>query len=415
MEPPVLPLGARAMNTVGRGLRAVGFPLGRLDAEALIESAQKKTGLDDFGDDGFRVGLERLLDSCEHEASLTPLGRMIVQQEVTSCLANRLEVRDYWKQHPELAEEKVERPIFIVGQGRTGTTILHELLTLDPANRVPLTWEVEHPTPPPETATYYTDPRIEESQLQLDQSERLIPDFKRIHRMGGDLPQECVRFTAYEFASVIFSVTWRSPSYARWCLHDADMKSVYQAHRRFLQLLQSKHHGERWVVKSPAHLWYLNDVIAEYPEARFIQTHRDPLKVLSSLTSLHVVLRKMCSDAIDVTDIAEEWSEYLGLGYERAVDFRESGAVPSDRFVDLQFREFLSDPIGGVRRIYEQFGMELREDVAAKMKDYVESNPDDRDGRHVHHYSELGLDAGAEREKVRRYQEYFDVPSEKIT
>jgi hypothetical protein len=280
---------------------------------------------------------------------------------------------------------------------------------------VPLTWEIEFPTPPPETATYYTDPRIEQAQQQLDQSERLIPDFKRIHRMGGDLPQECVRFMAWEMASAIFSVTWRTPTYTRWCLHDADMASVYRAHRRVLQHLQSRHRGERWMVKSPAHLWYLPDVIAEYPDARFIQTHRDPLKVLSSLTSLHVVLRKMASDDIDVRGIAEEWSEFLGLGYERSVDFRQGSGLPDDRFVDLQFREFLSDPIAGVRRIYETFDLELKPDVAARMKDYVESNPDDRDGRHVHHYSELGLDAGAEREKVRRYQEYFDVPSEKIT
>ncbi len=415
MQPPVLPLGARALNVVGRGARAIGLPMGRLDVDEMLEKAQREAGVDDFGDDGFRQGLELLVDCCEREAGLTPLGRMMVQQEVGRCLVNRLKVRDWWQKHPQLSEEKVERPIFIIGQGRTGTTIMHELLTLDPQNRVPLTWEVEHPTPPPETATYYTDPRIELAQSQLDQSERLVPDFKRIHRMGGDLPQECVRFMAYEFVSAIFCVTWRTPTYARWCLHDADMASVYRAHRRFLQLLQSNHHGERWIVKSPAHLWYLNDVIAEYPDARFIQTHRDPLKVLSSLTSLHVVLRKMGSDAIDVKAIAEEWSEFLGLGYERSVDFRESGVVPEDRFVDLQFREFLSDPIGGVRRIYEQFDMELREDVAAKMKHYVESNPDDRDGRHVHHYSEIGLDAGAEREKVRRYQEYFDVPSEKIT
>ena len=181
MEPPVLPLGARAMNVVGRGARAIGLPLGRLDVDRMLEGARRETGL------------EILVESCEREAQLTPLGRMMVQQEVQRCLTNRLKVRDWWRQHPELADERVERPIFIIGQGRTGTTILHELLTLDSRNRVPLTWEVEHPTPPPETATYYTDPRIEESQRQLDQAERLIPDFKRIHRMGGDLPQECVR------------------------------------------------------------------------------------------------------------------------------------------------------------------------------------------------------------------------------
>jgi len=415
MQPPRLPLGARITNAVGGAVRGLGVPMGSLDAAGALERASREAGLSDFGDDAFREGLDQLLDAAEREASLTFIGRMMVRQEVQRCLVNRLQLVDWRTRHPEIGEERIERPIIIVGQGRTGTTILHELLALDPRNRVPLTWEVEYPCPPPETASYETDPRIAQTQRALDQSERLIPDFKKIHRMGAQLPQECVRFMGYELASIIFSTTWRIPSYTRWALHDADMKPVYAAHRRFLQHLQWRCPAERWVLKTPAHLWYMPQLTAEYPDARFIQTHRDPLKILSSMTSLHVVLRKMASDDIDATAIAREWSEYLNVGYERSVDFRTSGALSDDQVIDLQFHRFVRDPIGGVREIYEHFDIELEPAVAERMRAYVDDNPDDRDGRHAHRFTETGLDPDEEREKVRRYQEAFDVPSEKIS
>ena len=133
------------------------------------------------------------------------------------------------------------------------------------------------------------------------------------------------------------------------------------------------------------------------------------------MTSLHVVLRKMASDDIDVTAIAREWSEYLNVGYDRAVDFRSSSAVGDDQVIDLHFDRFVRDPLGGIRAIYEHFDLELEPEVAQRMRDYVEGNPDDRDGRHTHRFSETGLDPDEEREKVRRYQESFDVPSEKIS
>lgn len=415
MQPPRLPLGARITNAVGGAVRGLGVPAGSLDAAGALERAEREAGLADFGDDAFREGLERLLDAAEREASLTFIGRMMVRQEVQRCLVNRLQLVDWRTRHPEIGKQRIERPIIIVGQGRTGTTILHELLALDPRNRVPLTWEVEYPCPPPETASYASDPRIAQAQRALDQSERLIPDFKKIHRMGARLPQECVRFMGYELASIIFSTTWRIPSYTRWALHEADMKPVYAAHRRFLQHLQWRCPAERWVLKTPAHLWYMPQLLAEYPDARFVQTHRDPLKILSSMTSLHVVLRKMASDDIDATAIAREWSEYLNVGYERSVDFRTSGGLPDDQVIDLQFHRFVRDPVGGVREIYAHFDIELEPAVAERMRAYVEDNPDDRDGRHAHRFTETGLDPDEEREKVRRYQEAFDVPSEKIS
>jgi hypothetical protein len=412
MQKPQLPLIPRLVNGVGRLVAPLGIRPVSLDPESLLAGARDRVKLEDFGDDDFREGLSRVTSALESEAALSLIGRFVVRQDLLSSLGNRLEMVDWHKRHPEIAEQPIRRPIVIVGQGRSGTTILHELMTLDPANRVPLTWEVDRPAPPPERATYETDARIDEVQHQLDQAERLIPDFKRMHRMGARLPQECVRMTASEFRSLIFTATWRVPSYTRWLLREADMSPVYRAHRRMLQLLQWRCPAERWVLKSPGHIWSLEALLAEYPDACLVQTHRDPLKILSSISSLEVVLRAMTSDDIDPHEIAREWSEWFCLGYERSVTFREAGGVPDSQVMDVQFGDFIGDPVSQVRRIYEHFDLEFTEEFDRRMREYVASNPSDRDGRHEHSFAGTGLDVEEERAKVKRYQEYFDVASE---
>jgi hypothetical protein len=413
MQTPQLPPVPRAINAAGRALARLGVRPFALEIEDLLWTARRQTGLDDYGDPRFREGLGILLDSLEETAQLSTLGRFIARQDLVQSLANRLQLQDWHARHPEIGAAPITEPIFIVGQGRTGTTILHELLALDPANRVPLTWEVDRPFPPPERATFETDPRIAVAQKQLDRSESLIPEFKRMHRMGAQLPQECVRITAGAFASFIHPATWRVDRYTQWVIDEADMAPVYAHHRRMLQLLQWRCPAERWVLKSPGHLWCLEAVLAAYPDARFVQTHRDPLRILSSLSSLEVVLRSMTSDAVVPRAVAAEWSRWLAIAYERAVDFREKSPIPEERIIDLQFREFIADPIEHVRRIYDRFGLELTPGFEDRMRAYLAANPSDRDGRHEHRFSDTGLDEAEERAKVKRYQEYFEVATER--
>jgi hypothetical protein len=277
---------------------------------------------------------------------------------------------------------------------------------------VPLSWETDEPLPPPERDGFDTDPRIDACQRQLDRSESLIPDFKRIHRMGARLPQECVRITALDFRSLIFPAQWRVPGYTRWLLDEADMAPAYAVHRRFLQLLQWRCPAERWVLKSPGHLWCLDALLDEYPDACLVQTHRDPIAILSSLTSLECVLRKMCSDDIRPSVVAREWTGWLERAYARSVDLRESGRIAPAQVVDLYFDRFMRDPVANVRDIYAHFDLELRPEVEQAMRDYVSRNPSDRDGRHRHRFADTGLDLEEERARTRRYVEYFDVRTE---
>ena len=334
--------------------------------------------------------------------------------EIVEYLSTRLGLVDWRKRHPEIAAVDVTPPIVIVGQARTGTTILHDLLAQDPANRVPLTWEVDRPLPPPETATYHTDPRIAASQELLDGVELVIPGFQAMHPMGALLPQECVRMTGGDFRSLIFPTQYRVPSYAQWLLHEADMASAYRWHRLFLQHLQSRHPAPRWVLKSPGHLWCLGALLDEYPNALLVQTHRDPLRIIASLSSLMGVLRRLGSDAISLPENAAEWAEYLAVGWDRSVTARDDGTVTADRVVDVQFRAFMADPFTTIREIYDRLGLELTEDSEQRMRAFLATNTVERHGGHTYTFADTELDVGEWRERTRRYQDYFDVPTENL-
>jgi Sulfotransferase family len=385
-----------------------------LDAERAVEQASEQTGLGDLGDDSWKEGLGRLVDALRNEAALNELGTALVGGELAGYLADRMRLVAHRKAHPEIAGVDVVPPIVIVGQGRTGTTILHELLAQDPATRVPLTWEVDRPVPPPGTATYDTDPRIAEVDETLAGVDLVLPGFKAMHPMAAQLPQECVRITASDFRSMIFPTQYRVPSYASWLLHDADMRPAYRWHRMFLEHLQSRCPAQRWVLKSPGHLWALDALLGEYPNALLVQTHRDPLRILASLSSLVARLRSLASDDSSIPDAASDFADNILDGLDRSVTARENGTVPAGRVVDVQFRAFMADPFATIRTIYERLGLELGADAEQRMRAFVAANPQDKHGKHTYSFRETGLDEGARREQARRYQEYFDVPSEQL-
>jgi hypothetical protein len=388
--------------------------VGERDPSVLAAQACDATGLDDFGGDEWFDGLERLLDALEHEAALNDLGHTIVDGEIAAYLQHRLQIVAYREEHPEIATVDVVPPVVIVGQGRTGTTILHDLLAQDPATRVPLTWEVDRPIPPPRTATYDTDPRIDEVEATTSAVELVIPGFLAMHPMGARLAQECVRITALDYRSMIFPTQYRVPSYARWLLDEADMSSAYRWHRVFLQHLQSEHPARRWVVKSPGHIWSLDALLAEYPNALLVQTHRDPLRIIASLGSLISTLRSLASDDTSIPEAAAEYAEYIVDGLDRSVTARRDGTIAPDRVVDVNFDAFMADPFATIRTVYDRLGFELSGDAEQRMRAFLASNPQDKHGGHRYTWAATGLDEGEWRERARRYQEFFGVPSERL-
>jgi hypothetical protein len=385
-----------------------------LDVDRLLAQARSHAGSADLGEDTWREGLERLVDALRAEARLNALGLQIVAGEIAAYLSNRLGVTAWRRSHPEIAHEDVFPPIVLMGQGRTGTTILHDLLAQDPAHRVPLTWEVDRPCPPPETASYESDPRIAEVQARNDAVELVIPGFQAMHPVGARLAQECVRITGADFRSMIFPTQYRVPRYAQWLLGKADMAPAYRWHRRFLQHLQSRHRGERWVLKSPGHIWCLGALLAEYPNALLVQTHRDPLRIIASLGSLVPTLRRLASDESSIPEAAAEFADYVLDGLDRSVAARRDGTVPAGRVVDVHFDAFMADPFATIRTIYERLGLSLGCEAERRMRAFLAEHPAGQHGAHRYRFADTGLDEGALRERARGYQQFFDVRSEPV-
>jgi hypothetical protein len=410
---PKLALPVRLMNRVAGAARAAGVPLARLDAESLIEEAIRQAGgAEDFGDGPFEEPLRLLIASLEEEARLTFLGRRIARETLVRVIRNRLRFVADRSDRPEIADVEIRRPLVVVGLPRTGSTILHDILARDPSSRAPLTWECDHPSPPPERSSFLTDPRIAMSDGALAGVDRLIPGFRAMHPMGAQLAQECVVLTQHSMATPIFHNSFRVPSYQDWVDDACDWAPVYEFHRRQLQHLQWRCERERWVLKSGAHLWALDRLLATYPDACIVATHRDPVKVATSFASLATLVRSMASDRVDARGVAADWTPRLARVLQRAIYVRDSGSFSRDRFFDMQFPELLADPMGVVERIYGHFDIELLGEAADAMRGFIAENPQGKHGQHRYAPAEYGLDVPVERERFRRYTERFGIASE---
>ena len=405
------PAAVRALNAVGRGLERAGLRPFSLDEAQLLDEARRRTGLSDFGDDAFREPLALFLRALESEAALTLVGRFLARRELLTWLVNRLELTDTWKRHPEIDGEEIRAPIFVTGSGRSGTSLLHELLAEDPGARVLRTWEALHPCPPPEAASYDTDPRIARADREMRLWERIAPAYGTMHENGGAVPQECLYLTAHELQSDLLSGSYQVPSYQAW-LARSDKTRGYRYHRRMLQLLQWRCPGERWVLKAPSHLWTLRELFTVYPDARVVQTHRDPLVVMASMTSLIATLFWLRSDRVDPRAIATTWIRGVAFMLNHSLEQREQGLLPADRLHDVLYDELVRDPMAEVRKLYARFALELTPEAEARMRAYLAARPKDRRGAHRYRFSDTGLDLTRERARFAAYQQRFGVPSE---
>ncbi|MEM7138756.1 MAG: sulfotransferase [Myxococcota bacterium] len=409
IPPPHRPLGIRALNGFGRALGAIRLDWPSLDPDDLLATAMRRAGSDDFGGDEFRAGMSVLLAALEEEAELTTLGRLSCRETLVGYLENRLRLQQYRSEHPELERTEIRRPVFIVGLPRTGTTILFNLIAQDLRNRPPLSWEVQWPVPPPEPETYDRDPRIADAVKLFGNLDRVLPALPSIHEFGATLPQECVPIRAHEFLSVQFQTTFNVPSYQAW-LERQDLGPAYNFHKRFLQHLQSRYMKDRWVLKSPAHLGAIDEILATYPDAHIIHTHRDPAKVMPSLASLMYTLRSMNSDALDPARIGRQVLDMWTLSLERATDARRRHRDKPNQFFDAYFEDTLSDPVDLLRRAYEHFELPWTPATRDRMAAFLADNP--RGSRGVHKYvrQDFEIDLDEIRSRFSEYCREFDVP-----
>jgi hypothetical protein len=377
-----------------------------LELQSSLDEAIEKTRLEDFGNDTFLEGLKALLISCQNESRLNSLGIQIIHSMVLRCLINRLQVQDWITRHSEILNEKIEKPLIITGLPRTGSTFLQVLLSIDPANRALRRWEANRPCPPPELVFSATDSRIQAMHKQIQITDQIKPGLQAIHPMDAGGFAQCMVLLSNEFKSAEFTLTIWAPAYDEW-YYNCDMTSAYAYHKMLLQLLQWRLPNENWVLKNPPHLPWLDSLIGQYPDAQIVFTHRDPLKVLASASSLASTVFSIGSDPIDAKEIADYYLKILAVEMDKAMEKRES--LNPESFYDLQYRDLIVDPIGAVKRIYEYFGRRVSRGHERRMQVWIRDNPSGKRGRHHYTVEDFGLNPVAVRNRFGDYQERFGV------
>lgn len=378
-----------------------------LVVDALIEQAHKNTGLDRFDSQSYREGLDILVADL-NATGLSEGGQERIAATIVDLLSARLKTTDYLGKRPELLDRPVERPVFVFGIPRTGTTLLSNLLACDPARRSPLTWEIDDPVPPATTATLKTDPR---AIAKLEQEKAMLaarPEMGKYYRNSAVYPNECIFFMAHDFKALALESRGKLPNYRDW-LFSTDMTSAYDYHKRFLQLLQADAPGT-WNLKMPSHSLWLDTIKAVYPDARLVWTHRDPLTAMGSFCSIISLAHMGFMGRVDKEWLAENCSYQAKLHAERIMDFRDRHG--EDSMVDVHYSELLSDPIGSMRRLYADLGDDFTPEAEAAMQTWLDENPQGKFGKHEYKLDQYGLSVEQLKAGFERYLSRYDVARE---
>jgi len=349
-----------------------------MTTERLVTAACERARLDDFGGDSWRGGLTLLVQTVESAPGVSDGGRDYVYGQFVDALWNRLRVVDYLKHHPEVAAERIERPLVVLGLPRTGTSLASYLLDQDPNRRSLLTWEAENSVPPASPETLRTDPRCLKKKAELDAlAEGLrAANIPMVHWDEADGPTECMFVQNQDFKAYLWEAFMPTSAYADWLL-DADMTSTYGYERSVLQMLQSRAPGV-WSLKMPSHAVHIETLLSTFPDVRIVWAHRDPFKATASFLRLNYLSRAVLGAQIDVTDVVSNVLRQLQAHVARPLRARQR--IGDDRFFDLHYADLMRDPIGVMRSLYEWAGDELTPSTEDAMLTWLQRNPQDRFG-----------------------------------
>ena len=380
----------------------------KLVAEQLIEQARKATGLERFDSDSYREGLDVFLkdvNACEYIES----GMQRLVSTVVGALSTRLKVTAYLEQRPELLKRPIERPVFVFGVPRTGTTLLSNLLAADPNRRSPLTWEIDDPVPPPTTATLFSDPR---ALARLESERQMLaarPEMGKYYRNSAIYPNECMFFIHADFKALMWEGRGVLPHYRDWLFHQADLSSTYEYHKRFLQLLQADAPGV-WNLKQPSHALWIEALLKVYPDARLVWTHRDPLTATGSFCSLMSLSHKGFMGKTDDAWLGTNYPWQAVEHAKRIMDFRDK--FGEDRVIDVHYADLMRKPVDTMRTLYQALGDDFTAEAESSMTQWINDNPQDKFGRHEYKLAQYGLTPDQVRGMFERYLSRYDVESE---
>jgi len=386
-----------------------------LDERSLLDAAMRATGKSDFGDEVWIGHFRVLLRAIEEEAKLNFYGRILTRQDLLVYLEARLEITDWYRRHPEVERERIEAPIFIVGLGRSGTTILQETLANDPQFRTVQRWEGLFPCPPPEAATYVSDPRIARAQALAELVFEASPEWKAMHAWGGNVPIEDIEFTYPAFFSEVWPLAFQIPSYEKY-FHAQDPAYHFFWHQRMLKLLQSRY-KKRWLLKNPTHLPRIPHLLRAYPDARLIFAHRDPITSNDSVVNVQGTIYSWRTDDPFGGGVVDDWllADQRAQIWDAVIGWLEDGTIRPGSYAHFRYADFAEDPMRTVAKVYADLGLELAPRSRERMQAFLATRPEGAMGR-AHRYERSAEEdpvVRRERRRYARYQSYFDVPDER--
>ncbi len=407
--PPKFPGPVRAAIGAWRIAQRAGVGRVSLTEDSLVAAARRATGLHDFVDDSFRDPMRRMLRSLEEEADLHPLGRIALRESLVSALVNRLRLEDLTARNPEIAAIPVEAPVFVVGLQRTGTTMLHRLLTCEPRLRSMAAWEALNPAPfPGGTNRRGVDRRVRKARTAEAALRYLAPELFAIHPVEADAPEEDIHLLDITFMSPAIDAIMRVPEYQAW-FSEVDQLPAYRYMHRMIQLLLWQR-GGRWLGKTPHHLEHLDELLTVYPDAKIVLTHRDPARTVASFCSMMAHSRAMFSDTVDPDEIGAQFGAKAIHAIECVMDVRSR--VGRESFLDILYHDVVADPLKEIRRVYDFIGLDLTPESEAAAQQWLVDNRQTKHGTHHYQLEDFGLSRSGIDRNFEAYRDKFGVPIE---
>jgi hypothetical protein len=414
--PDTIRIGDLAHPVLSERQRAVLEAVSRIEVvlsrDAVLGAAQKQTGLSDFGADDFRERLDVWLASVEEDETLGPVGRLGVFGDCVRYASNRLRLEDRIRQHPEILELELARPIIIAGLPRSGTTHLLNLIADDTRLRSLPYWESLEPisVPGEEPAPDGSDPRLVRCRQNFERQDGLLPHLRAMHHMTPEHVHEEIELQAIDFSSYILEWIAEVPRWRDYYLaHDQTPHYAYM--RKALQAVQWQRGGDRWILKSPQHLEQLGPLLQTFPDATVVFTHRDPVAVIRSAITMNAYGARVRCKRVDIDGIAAYWIDRVERMLRACV--RDRDAIPEGQSLDVLFHEFMADDIATVERIYRLAGLEMTHAARAALGSFMTRNPRGKYGRVVYDLkADFGVDPGELRERFDFYFERFPIRAE---
>jgi hypothetical protein len=383
-----------------------------ITVKSLLAEATRNTGLSDFGDAEWRQHLSTLISSMNGESRLNVVGRLLTRAELLLYIQARLSINAQYSAHPEIEDQKIDKPIFITGYGRSGTTILFEILSQDPRFRSVRKSEAYFPVTPPKGQPDLRSANIAKVNEFI---ESLLPELGGMHKIGGDLPVEAVELEYMTFLSDIYPLIMNVPTYAQY-LREHDLTSTFAWHKRLLKLLQWQDGPTHWLLKSPSHLPHMTKYQSVFPDLRVIFAHRDPLASADSVISFLGTMFWMRSDEIWGERFVDTWA--LAMGKERAdvwdeiIERIKDGRLARGSYANFHYHKFVSDdPMSAIRDVYRDLEMDLPPETEERMRAYLANKTKGKFGKHLYELTAQNVIA-AERPLYKKYQNFFSVPNE---